>query len=674
MSLITVEDLSLSFVGRTLFDNVGFALNAGDRVGLVGRNGMGKTSLLRCIVDELQADSGAIRIARGTRLGYLPQEIAAPRDLSLIDSMLQAVPGLNQVEDDIARLEQELGASEDPDQQQQLAIQLGEQLSLREHYAQRYAPHEAERILAGLGFSREQFLDSLTTLSGGWRMRAALAALLFQQPDVLLLDEPTNHLDLPSVRWLSAYLQKLPTAFLLVSHDRYFLNSQIRRVISLELEGLRSYPGDYDHYEQLRIEEDSLLRNRAKNIDRERRELERFVERFKAKATKARAASSKAKMLRKMDKVQTLELPKELRFRFAEAADSGRQVVAVDGLSKAFGEHVLYQDLDLRAYRGERIALVGSNGSGKTTLLRIIAGDLQADSGEISFGHGVEQDYYAQHCADGLHPKLNILQTLWNDMPDVGQTRVRTILGTFLFSGDDALKPVSVLSGGERARVALAKLVAHPTNLLILDEPTNHLDLNASEALGDALNNYQGTILFVSHNISLLRSVATKVWDLREGELHEYQGGYDAYLKKLEIENSVERDSQADKKSDLVVTQKTDSNEQDSADANPPHESRAEAKQRRREQAQKRQRMNKKMGDLPKRIAVIEERMEALESRQLELETELAKGEIYQDQALYQKLLAEFSAAAVKIEELLGRWEHLEREREDLLEEIEQEK
>lgn len=672
MSLITVEDLSLSFVGRTLFDNVGFAVNAGDRVGLVGRNGMGKTSLLRCIVDELQADSGAIRIARGTRLGYLPQEIAAPRDISLLDSMLQAVPGLQQVEEDIARLEMQLGKTDDPDQQQELAIQLGEHLSLREHYSQRYAPHEAERILAGLGFANDQFQRSLTTLSGGWRMRAALAALLFQQPDVLLLDEPTNHLDLPSVRWLSAYLQKLSAAFVLVSHDRYFLNSQIRRVVSLELEGLRSYPGNYDHYEQLRDEEDALLRNRAKNIERERRDLERFVERFKAKATKARAASSKAKLLRKMDKVQTLDLPKELHFRFEQAADSGRQVIAVDGLSKAFGEQVLYKDLDLRAYRGERIALVGSNGSGKTTLLRIIAGDMPADSGEISFGHGVEQDYYAQHCADALHPKLNILQTLWNDMPDLGQTRVRTILGTFLFSGDDALKPVSVLSGGERARVALAKLVAHPTNLLILDEPTNHLDLNASEALADALNNYQGTILFVSHNISLLRSVATKVWDLRDGDLHEYQGGYDAYLKKLEIEAEQQREAQSASKAESSTPQ-DEVQEAAPVDAAQPRESRADAKQRRREQAQKRQRLNKKLGDLPKRIEKIETRMEDLETRQGELEIELAKGETYEDQALYQKLLAEFNVGAKKIEELLGRWEHLEREREDLMDEIEQE-
>lgn len=671
MSLITVENLSLSFVGRVLFDNVGFAVNAGDRIGLVGRNGMGKTSLLRCIVGDQQADDGIIRIARGTQLGYLPQEIAAPRDLPLLASMLQAVPGLSQVEEDIARIEQSLSETQDPEQQQELAIQLGDHLQLRDHYSQRYAPHEAERILAGLGFSAAQFSQSLTTLSGGWRMRAALAALLFQQPDVLLLDEPTNHLDLPSVRWLDGFLKRISAAFVLVSHDRFFLNSQIRRVVSLELEGLRSYPGDYDRYQMLREEEDALLRNRAKNIARERREVERFVERFKAKATKARAASSRAKLLRKMDSVQTLELPKELRFRFDEAPDSGRQVIAVDGLGKAFGSNELYQDLDLRAYRGERIALVGSNGSGKTTLLRIIAGELQADAGTVTFGHGVERDYYAQHCADALHPKLNILQTLWNDMPDAGQTRVRTVLGTFLFSGDDALKQVSVLSGGERARVALARLVARPTNLLILDEPTNHLDLNASEALGEALTNYSGTILFVSHNISLLRTVATKIWDLNHGELREFLGGYDAYLQKIEDENG----QASNAKADVLVDDKNHENnmfetpEASTADK----KNRGDAKQRKRQEAQLRQRLSQQLGDIPRRIGDIEARLAVLEARQTELETELAKGEIYQDQQRYQQLLGEFTDGANKVEELMGRWEYLESEREKITAAVEAE-
>ncbi len=672
MSLITVEDLSLAFVGRTLFDGVGFAVAAGDRIGLVGRNGMGKTSLFRCMVHELQPDGGVVRSARGVRIGYLPQEIAAPRELGLLNSVLESVPGLGEVEQEIAVVEQELEASDDPEQQQELAMRLGELLELRDHYATCYARHEAERILAGLGFSPAQFEASLTTLSGGWRMRAALASLLFQQPDVLLLDEPTNHLDLPSVQWFDGFLKRFQGAFVLVSHDRAFLDSQIKRVISLELEGLRSYPGNYENYVQLRDEEDALLQNRARNLERERREVSRFVERFKAKATKARAASSRAKVLRKMEKVQTLELPKELHFRFTEAVASGRQVIAVDGLSKAYGEQVLYENQDLRLYRGERVALVGANGSGKTTLLRIIAGEIEADAGQVSFGHQVESAYYAQHCADALHPKLNILQTLWNDLPAESQTQVRTILGTFLFSGDDALKPVSVLSGGERARVALAKLVAQPSNLLMMDEPTNHLDLNASEALAEAMRDYSGSLLFVSHNISLLRNVATKIWDLRDGVVHEYHGGYEDYLLALEAEREREREKTGGKAAKARHEERAApaAREEPVAPADPKGK-RTDQKAKKRAAAELRQQLSRRLGNTPKKIAELEARIGKLEARTATLEAELAKGETYDDQPRYQRLLKEFGEGQSKLEELMGRWEHLESERDRITAEVE---
>ncbi|MFH1809555.1 MAG: ABC-F family ATP-binding cassette domain-containing protein [Pseudomonadota bacterium] len=655
MSLIAVENLSLSFAGRTLFDHVGFAVSAQDRVGLVGRNGMGKTSLLRCVVGELAPDDGQIRVARGARIGYLQQEISAPRELPLLSSVLQSVPGLGLVEQEIAVVEEELERTEDEASQQELALRLSELLHRRENYQTCYAPHEAERILAGLGFAPARFEQSLATLSGGWRMRAALASLLFQQPDVLLLDEPTNHLDLPSVEWFDGYLKKYPGACVLVSHDKAFLNSQIARVISLELEGLRSYSGNYDQYVALRDDEDVLLKNRARNLERERKEIERFVERFKAKATHARQASSRAKVLHKMEKVQTLALPKELSFRFKPAVASGRQVVAVEGLTKRFGEQVLYQDLDLRVYRGERVAVVGANGTGKTTLLRIIAQDLDADAGSVSFGHQVQFDYYAQHCADGLHPALNVLQTLWSDLPAESQTAVRGLLGAFLFSGDDALKPVGVLSGGERARVALARLVARPTNLLIMDEPTNHLDLNASEALAEAMQAYEGSVIFVSHNISLLRAVATKIWDIRDGQVHEVLGGYDDYLRARERDQQAARDKNPRRGAP-----------REEAPAEPAPASkgnRSDEKAKKRAEAEHRQQLARKLGDLPRRIAELEKRIAALEDRLAALEAELARADVYQDQSRYPELLREFTEGKSKLDELMGRWEHLEEER-----------
>jgi len=652
MSLITVEGLSLQFGGRVLFDDVGFALSADDRVGLVGRNGMGKTSLLRAIMHELQPDAGNFRIARGVRIGYLPQEVAAPSDKQLLASVLDSVPGRAQVERELASVESELGASSDAQEQHDLAVRLGELAQLRDHYETCYAQHEAERILTGLGFTTAQFEKPLWQLSGGWRMRAALASILFQQPDVLLLDEPTNHLDLPSVRWFDGYLKRYPGAFMLVSHDREFLNRQIERVISLELEGMRTYTGNYDHYVEQREEEDEVLQNRAKNIEREKKEIERFVERFKAKATHARQASSKAKMLRKLESVQSLELPKELTFKFKDAAPSGRLVVHLAGIAKRFGDDELYRDVDLCLYRGERVAVVGPNGAGKTTLLRIVANELTADAGVIELGHQVVPGYYAQHCADNLHGSLNIMQTLWETIPEQSVTYVRTVLGTFLFSGDDALKPVNVLSGGERARVALARLVVNPTNLLLLDEPTSHLDLNASEALAEALAQYAGAVLFVSHNLSLLKRLATKVWEVRDGQVREYVAGFDYYLEQREREQAAP-----------VVDEKNAATARN----------RDDVKAKKRAEAEYRQVLARKLGGIPKKIAEIEARIAELEAQQQQLEQVLARSETYLDQTRYQDLLRDYNAAKSKVEELMARWEGLEEQRQQITAAVERE-
>ena len=700
MSLITVEELSLAFGGQVLFDRVGFGVAAGDRIGLVGRNGMGKTSLLRTMIGDLQPDAGRVRLANGLRVGHLPQEVAAPSPKQLLPSVLEAVPGLASVEAEIAEVEAELEAGGDDETQTERALRLGELQEQRDSYEVCFAPHEAERILTGLGFSSADFERPLSELSGGWRMRAALASLLFQQPDVMLLDEPTNHLDLPSVRWFDGFLRKFQGAFVLVSHDREFLNQQIARVVSLELEGLRAYSGNYDHYEQLREEEDQVLQNRAKNVERERREAQRFVDRFKAKATKARAASSRAKVLRKMEKIQTLELPKELRFKFPEAPPSGRQVLHLDGISMAFGEHVLYRDLNLSLYRGDRIARVGANGTGKTTLLRMVAGELEPVAGDVRFGHQVNRGYYAQHCAEGLHPKLNILQTLWEEVPQQSQTYVRTLLGTFLFSGDDALKPVEVLSGGERSRVALAKLVVSPSNFLVMDEPTSHLDLNASEALAQAMLGYPGAVLFVSHNLSLLRTVATKIWDLRDGQVHEYLGGYDEYARAREEELAGGGRAAVDKpREENGAPPSSPLGGKGAAGARrgetrPPTVSRSEPtveknrgptvsrseptvgrkidqKTRKRAEAERRQVLARKLGSIPKRISELERRIEKLEAQQARREAELAKPEVFDDQPRYQELLREYTTGSDKLDELMGRWEGLEEERTRITAEVE---
>lgn len=662
MSLVTVENLGLAFGARTLFEEVGFAVASGDRVGLCGRNGMGKTSLFRALIGELQPDRGEIRLARNLRLGYLPQDAAAPSQGILITSVMNAIPGRNHVESSLREVENELATATDPDHQEILVKRLGELQERFDHYETQFTQHAAERILTGLGFTADRFEMPLAQLSGGWRMRAALAALLFQQPDLLLLDEPTNHLDLPSVRWFDGFLQRYSGSFVLVSHDREFLNRQIDRVLSLEIEGLRSYPGNYDHYLQLRREEDELLQNRARNLERERRQISRFVERFKAKATKARAASSRAKVLRKMEKVETLDLPKELRFRFPATVPSGRQVLRLGAISKAFGDHSLYRDLDLSIYRGERVALVGANGCGKTTLLRIVAGDLEPDDGEIQRGHQVTVGYYAQHFTAELHPALTVLQTLSNIAPEEGQTKIRSILGTFLFSGDDVSKPVGVLSGGEKARVALARLVVQPSNMLVMDEPSNHLDLNASEALADALCRFDGTLLLVSHNLSLLRQVATKIWELRDGSISEYVGGFDAYVEAREREMLEQHQTQHAGDETVGATGETSESR---------NRSRASLKERRRIEAQRRLALTRRLGDVPGQIEKLESDIDRIEQRQGELEGELADQETYADQPRYKALLGEYAEAQRELDLLVERWTKLEEKRERIAAEIE---
>ena len=470
MSLLAANELSLAFGPKVVLDRASFTIGPRDRIGLVGANGTGKSSLMRILAGTAHPDQGELVFRRGARAGYLPQDVAELPDLPLVEAVLSTVPGRTALEGRLAQAEAALAAAREAPEQLELSQALAELHEELDHFEEHYGRHRAERILGGLGFSQDDLSRPARHFSGGWKMRAALAGLLLQDPELLLLDEPTNHLDVPTLEWFEAFLRGTRKALLLVSHDREFLNRQIDRVVALEPEGLRTYTGDFDDYKRQRAEEEVRLESQAKRQAAKRAQLETFIERFGAKNTKAAQAKSKEKQLERMEEVRLLEHRATLRFRFAEAPRSGREVLRLEGLSKTFGAKTVYRRLDAAVQRGERVAVIGPNGAGKSTLLKLVAGELRADAGAAKLGHGVLAGYYAQHHferaehEDGgpvrtfgsLDPERTVLDTLWDLVPDQGEAYVRGVAGSFLFSGDDVEKKVGVLSGGERARVALA--------------------------------------------------------------------------------------------------------------------------------------------------------------------------------------------------------------------------
>jgi len=545
VSLVSASDLSLGFGEDVLFEGASFSVGPHDRIGLVGPNGTGKSSLLHILAGSRSPDTGALAFRRGARVGHLPQDVSGLPDGPLLEVVLASVPGREALEARLAATEGALAAAPGDGDRLELSATLAELHEELAHFEEHYGRHRAERILAGLGFPPAALERPARALSGGWRMRAALAGLLLQDPDLLLLDEPTNHLDAPTLAWFEDFLRSTRKALILVSHDRLFLNRQISRVISLEPEGVRCWAGDYDDYRRQRAEEEERLRAQAGRQEARRAQLEAFIERFGAKNTKAAQARSKRRMLERMEVVELREARDGVRFRFPDAPRSGREVLRLEGISRSFGPVRVYDRLDAQVLRGERIAVVGPNGAGKSTLLKIAAGELAPDAGTVRLGHGVVAGYYAQHHFDRdehapsggaartfgtLDPARTVLRTLWDVVPDQGEAWVRGVAGSFLFSGDAVDKPVGVLSGGERSRVALAKLLLRPTNLLLLDEPTNHLDIESSEALIEALAGYGGTLLFVSHNRSFVNRLATLVWEVKDGGIVPCPGNLDDWL------------------------------------------------------------------------------------------------------------------------------------------------
>ncbi len=524
--LIQAESLAKSFGGQEIFRDLSWQITGGQRVGLVGPNGAGKTTLCRMLAGLEDPDAGRVSRARGATVGYLPQEVAGTAATSVLGEALSGF-------DDVWQLEREMedvAAALATVPTESLTAQYGELQHRFEALGGYRLETEARAILSGLGFAAADLARPLSELSGGWRMRAALARLLLLRPALLLLDEPTNHLDLESLAWLESFLASYEGTVVVVSHDRYFLNRMVSSIADLGPAGITLYRGDYDDYLIEREARRQLLEAQARNQAKRVAEIERFIDRFRYQATKARQVQSRIKMLERMERVEVEPESRRIHFAFPQPPRTGRRVASLRGIHKAYGDLAVYAGADLDIERGERIALVGVNGAGKSTLLRILAGVLPFDRGERTLGAHVAAHYYAQHQLDALDIERTVLEELEAVAPEAARTRLRTILGSFLFSGDSVEKKIAVLSGGEKARLALAKMLTRPAALLCLDEPTNHLDLVSREVLEAALAGFPGTIVFISHDRYFINRIATSVIEVADARLTTYLGDYDNYL------------------------------------------------------------------------------------------------------------------------------------------------
>jgi len=647
--LLRLDGVARSFGARVLFEGVSLHVAAGDRIGLVGRNGAGKTTLLRIAAGEEESDAGSLMQARDVRVGLLRQEIDPAADRTVREEASLATLHLAELESEIAALEGEM--TERGERGQGVSEELAERYD-RRRAAFAFAggfEREArvERVLAGLGFSSEDFDRKLDTFSGGWLMRVELAKLLLGAPDVLLLDEPTNHLDLPSIQWFEETLASYRGGAIVISHDRAFLRRHANRMAELERGGLTVFEGGFDRYQQARAARLEELRARQRNQAREIAEVERFVERFRAKASKARQVQSRVKALEKIRRVEVPEADRRaLRLRIPEPRRSGDAVLTLAGVHKRYGDHVVYAGVDLALRRGERVALVGPNGAGKSTLLRIAAGVLDMDAGERTLGHHVDLAFYAQHQLESLDPRRSVLEEL-ESAAELGDVpRLRGHLGAFLFSGDDVEKKVEVLSGGEKARLALAKLLLRPRNFLVLDEPTNHLDVDSCEVLEDALRGYVGTLLFISHDRDFIDALATRVVEVSGGALHSSIGSYSDFLRARERSRGVAAGGA--------------SSEEAAPDAP------ADAKQERIAARQREKERARALERARKRLAAIEEEILEDEERVEDLTQQLTEPDVYSDGDFVRATLAQREEVRAAIAERYVDWEAIAAEIEAL--------
>ncbi len=652
--MIQIQNLRFSIGQRVLFDRLNWVIAPGDRCALVGPNGAGKTTLIRVLLGEYSAESGGVVLARGTRVGYLPQEAAETFEGTVLERAMEAHRSLLGMREELDELHARLaGISPDDPELEPLLERAGElQHHLEVHAEHRLEP-EARRVLSGLGFSTADQDRPLAEFSGGWRMRCALAALLLADPTVLFMDEPTNHLDLPAMEWLEDYLDDFHGALVVVSHDRVFLDRVATEVRELDQGQLTGYAMGFTRY----LEEKELRREQAEaanaQLDAKIAQLSRFVERFGAKNTKAAQAQSKRKQIDRL-KTERVVIPRRgqhIRFAFPEPPGSGRLLVRLRDASFGYGATDVLRQAQVELTKGDKIAIVGANGAGKTTLLRMLAGQLAPREGEYDTWPLTKMSYFAQHAAETLDGQATILEAVEEVAPEAWRPRLRTLLGSFLFHGDDVFKACRVLSGGERQRVALCRMLLTPSNLLLLDEPTHHLDLAGKEVLEEALVQYPGGVVVVTHDRSLMTRVATRVLEVNDGRVILYPGGYADYesarIAKLADAPAPETRSQ------LAVAAPA-ANRPRPAGAGAPRETRAPDAAATRAAARDERRAQQQRD---KELARVEKDIQKREARMKELEVPLADPELYHDAEKSKAIVTEYERIRAEVESL---WQKLE--------------
>jgi ATP-binding cassette subfamily F protein 3 len=690
--MIQFEGVQKSFGGQVIFRDLTWHVTRGQRIGLVGPNGAGKTTLCRILIGEMEVDGGEVRRAKATTIGYLPQEIAAAEEWTVLGHLLAGFPEVQRLEGELELLAQEMAEAESGDSDG-LMQRYGDLQHRYERLGGYSLESRAKAILGGLGFRAEDFHAPLSTFSGGWRMRAALGRLLLVAPDLLLLDEPTNHLDLESLLWLEEFLTAYEGTVVIISHDRYFLNRVVERIVELEQGRFSVYVGDYDDYQVQKLQRQEQMEAAQRAQAEQVEKMERFIRKFRYKATKARQVQSRIKQLDRIEKVEVVRVPKRIHFRFPSPQRSGTVVCDLRKLHKTYGETPVYRGVDFRLLRGDRVALVGLNGAGKSTLLKIVAGVLSFERGERVLGHNVGVHYYAQHQLDALDPTHSVMTELSEVADMETQPRLRSILGAFLFSGDDVEKPVAVLSGGEKSRLALAKMLLRPANLLCLDEPTNHLDVTAREILEEALEQFDGTMLFISHDRYFINKIATKVVEVRDGRLAEYVGDYDYFLEKKEEEQkgpSAERRAPSPEGRRAAAPPshsaaepqkgrgaegaksggaegpkgkgtggKASPSSQPPAPSPQPEAAKARTREAKRAEAEARQKKSREVAPLRARLKETEAEIALLETRVRLLADEMANPDLYKDGGRAREVARERKGLEEQVASLYGKWEEL---------------
>ncbi|MEQ8237979.1 MAG: ABC-F family ATP-binding cassette domain-containing protein [Cyclobacteriaceae bacterium] len=628
--MISINNLSYYIGDRALYDEASLFITPKDRIGLIGLNGTGKSTLLKMIVGDVEPTYGEVNMSKETTVGFLNQDLLSYlTDDSILHVAMEAFSETLKLQYQIDEVLHQMETNYSDDLVDKLA-KLQDRFETQEGYSMQA---KAEAILEGIGFTTKDLQRPLREFSGGWRMRVMLAKLLLEKPSLLLLDEPTNHLDLPSIQWIESYLQSYEGAFIIVSHDRTFINNCVNKVVEVYARKLHLYVGNYDNYEEEKELRNELQQNAFENQQQKIKQTERFIERFKAKATKAKQAQSRVKQLEKLERVEAVvDENQQVNFKFNFATKSGRHVKKIMDVSKAYGSQQILDEATAHIERGDKIALVGANGKGKSTLLRIVT-DNEPYQGQVETGHNVINAFYAQHQLEALNVENEILEELKQAGSGKNDQELRGVLGCFLFSDEEVFKKIKVLSGGEKSRVALAKTLISEANFLLLDEPTNHLDIMSVSILVQALNQFEGTFLVVSHDRDFISRIANKIWWIEDHEIKEYPGTYDEwfwwYTREQEKKSQIPSQSTNEKK---VTEKKKDTSKPKSDNAD--------------QQKQK-------------EIAAIEQQIESKEEELKALEAELAKREVFENEEKLATTNAKYQSVKSEVASLNEKWENL---------------